>query len=164
MQIVKYILVLISLIASIGLVIVFVKKRKISKLLLIVYVCAFSVSMLLTIQSFFDDSYYDRYGNEYEDLSSVIYYTKDNYQYVFNEDSFEFVCKNYTEDCAYKKAYEVGYAYVDENGYLFFTDDFLTVDSSNPYLFFNPETNSYCMAAEIARFDETGKIIQETVV
>lgn len=162
MQIVKYILVLISLIASISLVTMFVKKRKISKWLLIVYVCAFSVSMLLTIQSFFDNSYYDRYGNEYEDLGSVVYYTTDNYQYVFNEDNLEFVCNNYTEACAYKKSYEVGYAYVDENGYLFFTDEFLTVDNSNPYLFFNPETNSYCMAAEIARFDESGKIIKET--
>lgn len=111
----------------------------------------------------FSQKYYDKNGISYNKLEEVIYYTKDDCQYRFDEENLTFVCEYKTKDSNYNDSYKVGYAYVDKDGYLILTDyifefDEELFDSKSIFYNYDSQTNEYYMDAEFARWNEIGEL------
>ncbi|MCM1115465.1 MAG: hypothetical protein NC397_08220 [Clostridium sp.] len=106
----------------------------------------------------FSQTYYDKYGNSYDSLEEVIYYTEDNCQYTFDEDNLMFICKNKPDDSQYKDSYKVGYAYVDHAGYLVLTEYVLNLVENGDFDWYDSSTDDYYMDAEFARWNQQGTL------
>lgn len=103
-----------------------------------------------------DDDYYDMNRFKYDELDDVVYYTREGYEYTCNTNIKSFSSVGETE---YKSYYEQGYAYVDEDGYILFTDKVLEcVGNDRVFNFYDRENNKYYMLAEQARWDDDGNL------
>ena len=103
-----------------------------------------------------DKSCYDKNKNEYKELEDVIYYTREGYEYTCNVRLKTFSCQG---DTIYDTYYKQGYAYVDEDGYIVFTDKVLDcVGNDTVFNFYDKINNKYYMLAEQARWDKDGNL------
>lgn len=108
--------------------------------------------------SIFNKCYYDMYGNEYEEKAGVVYYTKDGSQFIYNEEYTEFRCKNKSDASKYNDIYDIGYVYIDKNGYLMLTDEVLELKGHGDFNWYDSVTNEYYELADLVEWDKNGNL------
>lgn len=110
----------------------------------------------------FSHIYYDKYGNSYDSLEKVVYYTEDGCQFLYDDENLEFNCIEKSNNKGYSDSYSVNYTYLDKNGYLVFPNHSLELienDASHKvFSWYDNETNEYYTDAEFARWDSEGNL------
>jgi hypothetical protein len=159
MQIFVIVLRVIVFLSAIG--VLFIKNKKVKIVTLVICLVAFISSFAVTMNPYFNIKYYDKYGNSFSSVSEVVYYTEDNWQYVYNEEEMTFSCVKAADTGNYKKTYDADYVYIDENGYLFFSDSILDCVNKQDFCWYDYLTDEYYMDAIFARWDSNGNLYHQ---
>lgn len=157
MEILKWLL---RIITFIGIIFLIAKRGNKKRNIMLISICVISFigSAVLTIYPFFHHTYYDRLGNSYNNISEVVYYTKDNCLFTLDENNLEFVCKDKSLNPNYMDTYAAEISYVDSDGYLSFIEKTLDESNNNAYSSYDPQTGKYYIFAEFAKWDKNGKL------
>lgn len=110
------------------------------------------------IQEQEDKIYYDKYGKSYSSLNEVIYYTQDGAEFIHDDEKEAFVLVR-DENNKYQKYYHDFQRYIDEEGWLFLTEEMYDeLDNHGGYCYYDAKLNKYYGDGKFARWDENGEI------
>lgn len=129
---------------------------------LILYILCMILFLFGVVQyyksTYFDKSYYDRYGVEYSERADVMFYSREGQKYKFSEDKFVFFEPENPDE-----KINAADCYVDKDGY------FVIIDSEdikyngdlpmeNPYCLYDSSGNFYADAT-IVYWNEKGDLV-----
>ena len=135
-----------------------IKNKKTKNIVIGIIVLTFISSLAMTLYPYINTKCYDRFGNTYNDLSEVVYYTEDNWQFKYNQDEMKFYCVKKSEHGDYSGSYDSEYVYIDKSGYLHFTDQVLDYVNNDDYACYDSETDEFYMDAVFARWNSKGEL------
>lgn len=103
--------------------------------------------------------YYDRKGVEYSSLEDVVYYTCDGAEFKHDFKNSEYVCIINTNENKYDSRYDSLFTYVDENGWIVFSENILDYDKSKgDYGFYDEKAQKYYANIDAIRWNKNGTI------
>lgn len=131
------------------------KKIRISLFVLSLITALISAS--ITFYTTLNPTCYDRYGNEYDSESEVIYYTEDNKKYTFDRETYYFIDVDNS-----KNKMKEDDIYLDENGYLVnMPKESIELDENtdyeDPYDFYDSSGKRYALVG-ITKWDSEGNL------
>lgn len=104
-----------------------------------------------------ESKYYDRKGIEYSSLEDVIYYTCDGAEFKYDFKNSEYVCIINTNENKYASKYDCLFTYVDEDGWIVFSENILDFDKSKgDYGFYDVKSGKYYANINAIRWNENG--------
>ncbi len=156
MEIIDWILRIVAFVSSS--LAIFTKWDK--KIRISLFVFSLIIAVTLASVAFFtalNPTYYDKYGNEYDSLNDVVYYTEDDKKYILDRETYYFIEVDNPENKI--KEDDV---FLDKNGYLVtIPRENIEVDQhtddNDPYGFYDSNGNRYA-APFVCSWDSEGNL------
>lgn len=138
-------------------------------ILTILLITNFTTSSIISLYNKLDNTsvsnteiaskYYDRKGIDYSSLEDVVYYTCDGAEFKYDSKHSEYVCIVNTSENKYDLRYDSLFAYVDNDGWIVFSESILDFDKSKgDYGFYDEKTKKYYANVNAIRWNENGTV------